>query len=266
MDTTNYEGMVSKWVRTLLVVFLGAASLFLLVRTVRSMNETGGPNDMRPQINVTGTGEYLAVPDIALVTYSVIEKGDSPQAAQTKATDRTNKVLHYLRDAKIADKDIKTTSYTINPQYEYQQSVCKAGICPPGKQILTGYEVSQSVQVKIRDTKKAGEILAGIGEFGVQSISGLELTFDDEQKVVAEARKKAIEDAQAKAKVLANDLGVRLVRITSFTESGGVPPMYYSKLDTMSGRGVANQAAPAPDIPTGENKVTSNVTITYEIR
>ncbi|MES2437336.1 MAG: SIMPL domain-containing protein [Patescibacteria group bacterium] len=264
----------NSWQRPLVIgggVFLALASLFLLVLTVgtvRGWQENDLSADAKPQITVTGEGEMTAVPDVASFTFTVIETGATPKIAQDKATEKTNKALAYLKDAKIEEKDIKTTSYNINPQYEYRQaSACVSGYCAPGKQVLIGYEVLQSVLVKVKDTAQAGTILGGIGEVGVQNVSGLQMTFNDDEAIMREARKAAIEDAKAKAEILANDLGVRLVRITSFVESGSgmpypMPAAYESKVmnQAMDARGAA------PSLPAGENKVNTVVTITYEIR
>ena len=171
-----------------------------------------------------------------------------------------------VRDQGVADRDISTQSYNISPHYEYQSATCPAGsYCPRGKSVLTGYDVSQSIQVKVRDLSKAGIILASIGSLGVRNVNGLDFSVDEPTKVQAEARDKAITDAKSKADVLARQLGVRIVRVVSFSENtGGYPRPMYSMMSKAVG---AEDSAPvAPEIPTGEQKVTSNVSITYEIR
>ncbi len=249
------------------VIFLTVLSVFFaikIVNEIRSGEYIGAGVIPTNTISVSGKGEVFGVPNIAEFTFSVNEKGDTVTVAQKKATEKMNAVLAYLKGAKISDKDIKTQSYNINPMYEYQQSVCTKFSCPPARSILTGYEVSQSVSVKVRDVARAGEVLSGIGSLEVQNLSGLNLTVDNQDALAREARQIAISDAEVQAKNLAKDLGVRLVRIVSFNESGYNPPMpmYFSK-DSYATGSVAN---PAPEIPVGQNKITSNVTITYEIR
>ena len=112
----------------------------------------------------------------------------------------------------------------------------------------------------------AGKILAEIGNRKVTNLSGLSFTVENEDATKALARKNAIEDAQRKAEILAKDLGVSLGKISSFSESGnGYYPMYYSKEMAMSSDAGGMGGAPAPELPAGENKTTSQVTITYEI-
>ena len=142
--------------------------------------------------------------------------------------------------------------------------------CPPGKQVLAGYEVNQTVTVKVRKTDTAGDVLTKVGDLGASNISGLDFIVDDIETIKAEAREKAVSDAKAKAKVLAKTLGVRLDTVVNFYENGdgGYPIMYReAAMDSkvmMEGAAVAPQASPV--LPTGENKVVSNVTITYEIK
>ncbi|MDQ3076640.1 MAG: SIMPL domain-containing protein [bacterium] len=261
-----------KTVKTAAIIFIAFATVFLFVLTigtVRSWNESDAATGERPQITVLGTGEVTKVPDIAEFTFTVQEEGKTTKEAQDKATAKANAAIAYLKESKIEDKDIKTIGYNVNPKYEYRTTACIAGVpCVPGNQVLIGYEVSQSVQVKVRDTSVAGNVLSGIGNLSVSNVSGLNLTIDDKTELEREARQKAIDDAEAKARALAGDLNVRLVRITNFQETtNGIPPIYYGKESvmnqTMDSRGAA---APAPQLPGGENTITSNVTITYEIR
>ena len=121
----------------------------------------------------------------------------------------------------------------------------------------------QTTTVKVRDTAKAGDLLTGVGTKGATEVSGLNFTFDDPNKLQDDARGKAIADAKTKADELAKQLGVRLVRIISFNENGGgYPGPMYSKVIGMGG----DVAQSAPEISVGQNKVTSNVSVTYEIR
>lgn len=255
-------------VRIAVITVLSVCALFLAVEAIggiKSWHDRGTNTANIPSISVSGEGEAFAIPDIATFNYSVTEEGKTVKEAQDKATTKTNAALDYLKKSGVDEKDIKTIAYNVNPKYEYQTKVCPVNsYCPGGKQVQTGFEVSQTIEVKVRDTTKAGDILSGIGSLEVQNVSGLQFTTDDETKIQAEAREKAIADAKAKAEVLAHDLGVHLVRISSFQESNsGTPrPLFY---DSMAKGAVANESV-APALPTGQNKYTSNVTITYEIR
>lgn len=252
------------------VVALIALALFAGISALKALREfqyVGAGVSATNTISVSGEGEVFAVPDIATFTVTVHEEGNDVATAQTQATKKNNDIVAYLRSQGIEDKDIKTENYSVNPRYEWQQAdVCRSGYCPPGKQVLLGYNVDQSLTIKVRDTKKAGDILTGVGTLGASEVSGLSFTIDDDDALKAEARAKAIADAQQKADVLAKDLGVTLVRIVGFSEDAS-QPYYYAKREVMTmAMDAAGSAAPAPELPTGENKITSNVQVTYEIR
>lgn len=257
------------------IVKAGAAALamlavFLLVLVISAFKEyqfigTGVPASNT--VSVSGQGEVFAVPDTGEFMVTVREEAETVEFAQTEATKKINAVIDYLKGAGVEEKDIKTVSYNVNPKYEWLQGQCVNGYCPPGKQDLIGFEVSQSLSVKVRDTKKAGELLSGVGGKGASEVSGLSFTIDDEDALRAEARTMAIEEAQQKAEELASQLGVSIVRVVGFyEEAGGYPmPFAYGKGgDVMMA--AESRVAVAPELPTGENKITSNVNITFEIR
>jgi uncharacterized protein YggE len=245
----------------LLVVLLAVLS----IKEIKSIPYVGHSDNVPNTISVSGDGEQFATPDIATFDFGVTETAKTVTEAQTTATTKINAALKALKDAGINDKDIQTSSYNINPHYEYQATACAANYCPGGKSVLTGYDVSQTVTVKVRKLDQAGTIFATIGSLGVQNVNGLSFSVDNPDSVKAAARKIAIDKAEAKAGELASQLGVRLVRIVSFSEDNN-SPVFYAKgmaLDSVRGEPAA---APAPAIPAGQQKVTSNVTITYEIR
>lgn len=225
-------------------------------------------------ISVSGEGEAVAVPDIAEVSFSINQEAKDAASAR-KLVDEKMKAIHaFLKESGIADKDIKTTGYNLNPKYEWKQTTplvpCVSGYgCPPvdGKQVLVGYEVTQSVDIRVRKIDDAGLVLGGLSDKGASYVSGLTFKVDDEDTVKEKARAEAITKAQAKAQKLAQELGVRLVRITSFNEDGIYPIYNYGRGGGQTKLMAMDAMAPeAANIPVGENKFTSNVTITYEVR
>ena len=264
-----FSGPRGEKVRVLVLVVGALLALFLAVNAVRGIMEWRyiglGVAPASP-FGVGGHGELFAVPDIATFTFAVVSDKPTVAAAQADATAKANEATAYLKDAGIDEKDIQTTDYSVSPRYEWQNSACPAGsgYCSGGRQALIGYEVRQTTTIKVRDTAKAGDLLAGVGGKGATEVSGLQFTFDDPQKVQAEARDKAIADAKQKANALARSLGVSLVRVVNFSESqSGQPlPVVYG----MGAGAPTESKAIAPEISTGQNKVTDDVSITYEIR
>ena len=242
----------------------GAASAF---KTFKEFKFVGSGTTATNTITVSGEGEVFAVPDLAIFSVTVTEEAKEVKDAQKVATKKINDIIAYLKAQGIEEKDIKTTSYNVYPKYEWIEVACVGGRCPGGKQEMIGFEVSQSVDVKVRDTEKAGDILSGVGNLGVNTVSGLSFTIDEEDKLNAEARAEAIDDARTKAEELASQLGVSLVRIVGFNENGGGYPMPYYKREMMTMSADSSMGgAVAPELPVGENKIMSSVSVTYEIR
>lgn len=257
----------SRPVRYAAAAALAVLALFLLVKTFDALDQFGmGPNHPVNTITVTGEGKSTSVPNIAQVTFTVQETAGTVQAAQDAATKRTNDSLAAIKAMGIDDKDVKTLGYNVYPQYA--ENACPPGaMCKlaAGSNKITGYQVSQTVQVKVRDTAKAGDVLQKLGTLGVQNISGPDFMLDDDSGVQDEARAAAIKDANEKAQVLAKQLHVRLGKVMNFSENGGgYPyPMYSSR------GGMAMDAAAqsvAPSLPVGQNETNVTVQITYEIR
>ncbi len=248
-----------KYIFNSVIGVLVVLAIFLGVKVISSVKEysyIGRGTYAANVITVSGKGEVLSIPDVATFSFSVVETGKTVKEAQDKASTKMNSVLDTIKASGVAEKDIKTTSYSSYPKYEYNNY-------PTGKNVLIGYEVSQSITVKIRKTDNAGTLLAKVGSMNVSNISGLDFIVDDADKVQAEARDKAIADAKDKAGVLAKALGVKLTKIVNFYESGN-QPIYYA-MDSVSSKGMGGNVDPTPEIPVGENKIVSNVTITYEV-
>ncbi|NQV93169.1 SIMPL domain-containing protein [Candidatus Kaiserbacteria bacterium] len=263
----GFAHMHNKRMRVPLLIAIVLFSVYLLAVTiteVQGWKYVGSGIQPTNTISVQGEGEVFAVPDTGIFTFSVIKEGATVEVVQADATEIANKTVEYLKENGVEEKDIKTIGYNVYPKYEQERIVCITYPCPQGERKLVGFEISQSTQVKVRDTEKAGELLAGVGSFDIQNISGLSFTIDDENELNRQARKEALKDAKTKAEALADDLGVYLVRVVNFNEyeSG-----YYGRFDSgVAQSGIGGEYVVAPKIELGENRITSNVNITYEIR
>lgn len=243
------------------VIVMSLLGIFIATKVISEVVAWSEGDDTYPSnvISVTGEGEAIAVPDVAEFTFSVNEKGESVEVAQGTATNKINGAIDFLKKNGVEEKDIKTTGYNAYPQYQY--TTCTGMVCV-NEQKLIGYEVSQSIAVTVRDTSKAGELLSGVGATGITNISGLSFKVDDTEKFKQEARLMAIEKAKAQAEVLADGLGVKLKGVVSFSEDSG--PYYGMGGDTMLAKEMS--VSSAPQTPAGEQKITSKVYVTYEIR
>lgn len=246
------------WAFAILAVFLLAKT----VTEVQGFRYIGTDKPAQSTIYVSGKGEVFAIPDIATFSFSVTKESMKVSEAQKQAADESNAIIDFLKENGVAEKDIKTDGYNIYPRYEYPKVV--SGVYyPNGQRTLVAYVVSESFTVKARKIDEAGKLISGVGSLGATEVSGLTLSVDKEDDFKKEARDLAIEDAQKQAKSLARALGVKLVRVVNFSENN-VYPIYYSKGAALGMGG--DMAAPAPQLPAGETKIVSNVSITYEIR
>lgn len=245
---------------------LAVLTLFLFVSSLNEFKDYRGNPQSINTIMVSGKGEVNAIPDIATFNFSITEEGKTASEANKKATEKNNGIIAFLRSKGIEDKDIVATP-SFNPKYEYSQKPCTQFSCPPSSAVIIGYEVSYFITVKVRKADDAGSIVSGLADKGAANLSGVSYTIDNDEDLKLEARTKAIEDAKTKAKKLAEDLSVDLGGIVSFSESqdqGYPAPMYMKGIQADMGMGGGAEMA-NPDLPKGQQKVVSNVSITFRI-
>jgi hypothetical protein len=234
------------------------ACVFILTavrNNVRQHDAIGKAPETPRTISIDGTGKVTAPPTVAIVSAGVQTEGGTDIAAtQRQNTDKMNALITAFKSLGIAAADVQTANYSIYPRYDYSN----------GKTDLTGYTVSQSLTVKVRDLTKVSTVFQKAGELGANQVSGPDFTIDDPETVKAEARDLAIANAKEKAVTLAKALGVKIVRVASFNESsGGMPPIAYD-LAKSSALGIGGGGA-APAIESGTLDVVSNVSVSYEI-
>jgi len=212
-------------------------------------------------IAVSGKGEISVTPDMAEVSFAVTSENMDVAQASNAVNTKMAAVLAELKADGVADADVKTTGYDIEPRYNYVNSAnAQMYPYPGGTQVLAGYDVTENIDLKIRDLKSVGKVMTDLATLKVTNVSGLSFTESNYDDLVKQARDAAITDARSQAQALAKSLGVSLDKIVSYNEGGNYPvPMYAA----MSAGSMAKADAV---LPTGQNKITSNVTVTYEIR
>src|SRR3989338_9157990 len=219
---------------------------------------------------VTGEGKVVAVPDVAEYTFSVITQGGKDLSKlQQDNTKKVNRAIGFVKSSGVEAKDIKTQGYGVDPRY--QTSSCRQmpidinsateKVCPPPE--IVGYTISQTVSVKVRDFTKIGEILSGVVQSGVNSVSELSFTIDDRTEIENQARQEAIANAISKAESIAQAGNFNLGKILSINENSF--PVF-NQYKTLGIGGSEDFASSAPVIEPGSQEVSIRVTISYEIR
>lgn len=255
---------VTASMRGAIIGVLAILSLFLLAQTImtaRNFGRSGAP--ATDTITVQGEGQAMIAPDVAHISFTVTNVAATVADAQTTTTKQANAAIAFVKEQEIADKDVKTLYYNISPQYSYPNP-CRDGVlCPTYSDApkITGYQVSESIQVTVRDLTVVGALLGGLGKLSVQNVSGPDFALDDATAGYDAARADAISKAKVQADTLARQLGVRLGKIVNFSESSGgrTYPMYAMGM-------AESKSAPSPTLPVGDNTYTASVSITYEIR
>ena len=251
-DIINKNNKLLSTLIIALIIFLG---VLIVLIGVKIKNEYIRGIKAENTIIVSGEGEAYARPDLAIVVFSVKSENKKIDQAMKDNTKKINTVIDTIKKLGVNKRDIKTMSFSINPFYEYQR---KGLTTIPTKKILAGYEVNQSLQVKIRDLSKIGVIIKRSVDKGANIVGNFILTINNPEKIKAEAREKAIGQAKEKAKEIASQLGVKLLRIVNFSENNFLP-RYNKELKIAEDRTL-------PKIETGENKIRISVAITYQIK
>ncbi|NMB48594.1 SIMPL domain-containing protein [Candidatus Kuenenbacteria bacterium] len=239
------------WYKILVLLCVTAIVIVSVVMALRK-------DDFNNQFSVSATGRVFAKPDIANLTVGIKTEAKATAAEAVKDnTKKMNEIIDVLKKVGIEEKDIKTTNYNLNPVYDWSSS----------RQVLRGYEISQNVAVKIRDLDKIGEAIAKTTEKGANQIGNIEFTIDDEYELKAEARDGAIEKAKEKAEAIAKKTGMHLGKIVNVYENQVYQQPVYSNYakDMAYGMGGASEVA-VPSIQTGQNEVSVEVTVVYEVK
>lgn len=264
-DTLNqkkYAYMAGIVLAVMLVLFVGAK----IAETLKGYGYIGQGTYPATTVSFTGDGEVFVKPDLGVFTFTVTKEAKTVAEATKTVNEKVAKVLASLKAFGIEEKDLKNQNYNLSPQYDYDYVDCAGYVgCKRSVQVFRGYQVTQTIEVKVRDIDKVGEALDVVAKADVKEVGNLSLQVENRDVALAEAREEAIKEAKEKATELAKTLGVDLVRIVSFNEYNNNPIMYARDYAYGKG-GMESSVAPAPSIPAGENSVTSNVTITYEIR
>lgn len=195
------------------------------------------------RLKVLGAGVVNAKPDKAEVLIGVITQNQQVNIAQKENTAVTQQVIDGMKNMGILPKDIQTQNYNIRAVYDYVE----------GKQIFRGYEVSNNVKVSIRDIDAVGQIIDAAVKNGANTVSGINFIVSDSSKYYNEALKLAIEDAENKAKAIANKLKVSLniVPIQIVEQGrGGIAPLTAMTFKATNG---------GTPIEAGENRITATI-------
>lgn len=203
---------------------------------------------------VSGEGEATAVPDTALLSLGVTKQAATVAQAQNEVNSVANKITADLKSLGVKVKNIKTTNYSVNPNYDFTN----------GKQTVNRYTVSQNMEVRIQPIEQANKAIDIATADGANVVGGVTFVLDDttQEKLEQQARKDAIEKAKKKAEDTAQLAGIRLGKIINVTEASNDFPR---PLYTMEAKAIPPVGGGEPtEVTPGENTVRITITLSYQ--
>jgi len=256
MSSFRWKRPVRLLVACSAVALLAATLVVGVARTggVAAQEATPAAGSAKPRtVSVTGHGSVTVVPDTATITIGVDITQPTLDAAQTQATQQMTAIINTVKGAGVAAKDIQTSNYNVNVIRQQDQNG------NTGK--VTGFEVTNTVNVTLRDLSKLGTLLDAVVAQGANNIYGISFSVGNPTAAASQARKLAVQDARAKADELAAATGTTIGPVLTITETSSTPPPPSAMASAAVGR---EAAAPVP-IEAGSTEVDVDVQITYEL-
>jgi uncharacterized protein YggE len=198
-------------------------------------------------VTVTGEGTVAAAPDSAVIRLGVSSQGKTARAASDANAREMTVVLAAIKESGAADRDIQTTTLSLQPQYDPNKT---------GAARLIGFQANNQVTVKIRDVARLPSVLDRAIAGGANEMSGVEFIVSEQGKLLDKARAEAIADARRKADLYATAAGMKVGRVMAISEEGSAPPQRTFQ---------ALRAGAATPLAPGEQTMRAVVTVSYEL-
>ena len=228
-----------------------AALLLLAMTDAGAQTPPMLPND-GTLLQVSSHADAHRVPDVATISAGVVTQATDANAAMRANAQEMDKVMAAVRAAGIGERDIQTSGISVNPQYRYAENQ------PPA---ITGYQASNTVNLKVRDIGRLGKVLDALVASGANQINGPSFEVDQPDAAYDEARRAALEKAQARAAMYAKALGLRVRRIVSIGEGGGYRPPVPMPVMAMARAEKAADTAVSP----GETTLGADLDVVFEL-
>jgi len=203
------------------------------------------------RLEISADGMVTRPPDVATLSAGVVTQSSSAASAMADNAKRMAAAIAALRHAGVADKDIRTASLSLQPQYRYADNQ------PPA---VTGYQASNQLTITFHDIARTGAILDALVAQGVNQISGPDFALEHPDAALDEARGQAMQKARARAEVYAKAAGLGVKRIVAISEAGGYSPPQAPRVFMM-----AREKA-STDLQPGEDKIGVTLQVTFELQ
>ncbi|MGC3980376.1 MAG: SIMPL domain-containing protein [Steroidobacteraceae bacterium] len=238
---------------------LAVGCTLLTLLATPTFAQTINPNSIQPEttLSITANGDVTRQPDIAYITAGVQNEAKTAKEAVAANARNMAGVMKALKAAGIADKDIQTSNFSLNPRYDYVKDNDNSG-----RQVLAGYTVSNQVTAKITKLDTVGATLDALVTSGGNTVNDIRFALDNDAPARDEARTKAMQAAVQRANLYATAAGYKVARIVSINETF---QSYEPQPKAFMVRAMAAEAAPTP-IASGELTFSANVTVLFELK
>lgn len=209
-----------------------------------------------PTVSARGEAIVTAQPDQVRIDIGVISQAASAQEAAAANAKQLSAVLAELKKTLGPTAEIRTTNYSLNPNYRHDRT--------GGNPTITGYTANNTVQVVMPDVKAAGKIIDAAARTGANNIHSIQFTLKDEQAARTQALREAATQARTNAEALASAVGLKVVRVLNVNDGQPVTIHPVRQEYDMAQMSMAKTAAPTPMEP-GTIRVHATATVTLEV-
>lgn len=203
-------------------------------------------------LSVSAQAEASRAPDVATLSTGVVTQAADANAALRANAEQMQKVMAAVRAAGIAERDVQTSGINVNPQYRYAENQ------PP---VITGYQASNTVSLKVRDIARLGDVLGALVASGANQVNGPSFEIDEPEAVYDEARRAALEKARTRADMYAKSLGLKVRRIVSISEGGGFQPQPMMMMRAAK----AMDASESSPVSPGQSTLSASLDVVFEL-
>lgn len=205
------------------------------------------------ELAVVGEGKVEIVPDTAYVDAGInVTSAKTVKEVETTINGVNNKIIETMSVLGVKKEDIKTSNYSIFPDYSYENNTNR----------IRGYNGNVTITIKVTDTSKVAAVVEGATAAGANQINGVRFTVDKPELYREKAREAAITNAREQAQKIAGSLGIKLGRVTNIIETapaGDYPVAFAAEKMAMGGGG-------SPIVEPGTQTITSTVTLYFDKR
>lgn len=229
-----------------------------VIAALGAVTALGACGQRETLLSVYATATERTTPDLAIFTLGVVARGATANAAQEAQAARMNAVMEAVRAAGVAETEVQTVNYSLEPQYTYARNA-------PAR--ISGYLSRNTVAIRVANLQAVSALIDATVADGANELQGIQYTFADTEAAHDTARATAVETARRRAAAYAEAAGMRVGRIVAITEPGATAPPFPYPVDAQArGGAMLEQSAANAPLSPGQNDTRSSVTVIFALR